>query len=256
MTGPKIRVGRFSPATGERRHQGGAAEPSPRFSLGGRTLIGKECDQPSARQSSMSHPVSGLIVEDRSLMEMADMGKQSLPPRTVRRSSDSNGVRTENMENACQPLPIPMMHGEKEGGDSMPCPLFAKRLEGTQVQLVPSAAKQKGGLVAGIDEKASGKIGWNRFVDGASQHQRIVSSGNRKDPSQDARSDPDCRMGWFELERKLDPASIDGLDCVRQEPENTCRFGNAPPQVRRIGRGDIFCQEISGFRSSARRVRA
>ena len=173
MACPKFGLYGSCPAARKGRYTSGTAEPGSWFPLRGWSLIRKKGDQTSVLQSSMSLPVACLVIEDRRFMEVPDMGNQTLPPWIVGGSCDSDGIRTKNMENASQPFPVSVMHGNEQRGDPFSCPWITQRLEGGQIQLIPPAGKKKRRLVTSIQKKSSRKIRRNGLVDGASQCQSL-----------------------------------------------------------------------------------
>lgn len=241
MSRPKIRLPGACPPTRQRRDPGGASKPGPWFPFGGGALIGQEQNQSSLAQGPVSLFVPSLVVVDRRLMEVAHMGEQALPKRVVRRSGDADGIRTEGVENSRQPLPIPVMHGEKNRGVAAPRPGFTQGLEWAKIQLVPATSQKEGGLVAGVLKELTGKPGGNGRVDGARQAENIGSAGYGKNASQKAQSDPGRRLPRSGQKGDFDLASIDGLDWVRQGPQirSRDRGTNATARSWRPG-GETF----------------
>lgn len=147
-----------APTARERTHPSGLAQPRARLSLGGGALVGEECDKSTISECFVSGPNTDLVVEDRRFMEGSHVFQKQLPRSLVGCPCHSNGVFAEVVKNSGKPFPIAVVHREEEGGPARLGPRSRDVLKRRQIQLAPSARKEKEAFPEGVVKQPAWEI--------------------------------------------------------------------------------------------------
>lgn len=178
MSNPKSRRAGMAPTSGQGRDLRGLSQPNAWFASCGWSLVGEESDEASVIQRPMRCFEAVHVVVDGSPMEVPDELKEVLPEGVMGRSSHSDGVVSQDMENPRQPFPVAVVHGEEQSRDSLGGPWIAKLPKRAQVQAVPTARQKKCGLLHRALEQSTGEVGGKIRIHSSGQLQDLAFARN------------------------------------------------------------------------------
>lgn len=193
------------------------AQPNPWFPLGGGALIGEERHQATSIQGSDGGFESLAVVEDRSVVVVPDELEKMLTKRVMRCSSHPDRIASKEMEDPGHPFPIPVVHGEEEGGGVPLGPRGTQHAERSQVQVVPATGQEEGGLFQGALEKLTRKVFGKTGLHLSGQVQDFVPARNGQEPCQRSRQGTSHPLGRRRAKRKDDAAMVERCRWNAQE---------------------------------------
>jgi len=214
--GPDFGRDALAPKSGEGSDLGRVAHPGSGDTLGGRTLVGQEGDESVASKGLVCGTDSGLVVEDRGLVEATDVFEEELTRSLVGGASDSDGVGSEVVEDSGQPLPVAVMHGEEKCGASGLGPGRRDLAQGREVELVPSTRKEEDGFAQSVAEKLAGEVRRRLGEDASGEVGDFGLAGNGEPPAEGGGEGEERTLEQGRTEREVDHQSFEGSEggCV------------------------------------------
>ena len=178
LTSPQCRRGGAGPKGRQRRHLGWLVQPLTRDASSGWALVGEKRDKPPVAQLARRAKNGISIVIDRSPVKGPDPSKNALAQWMMRRPSDANGVGTEVIEKAGQPLPVPVMHRKKKGRGTLRGPDGVQGGSVRNFQVVPSTLPEPTSFGKGIQKQGPAEVRRNLAKGRGGKGQDVRLSGD------------------------------------------------------------------------------
>jgi hypothetical protein len=166
-------------------------------------LVGEEGDQAPPAQLSNRRPISVLVIAYGCSVEMPSIVEKGLADRVMGGSSDAQGVGTQDMENAGQPFPVPLVHGKEQGGGALKGPRIGSLRQRRQVEGIPTSGKDQERLLPGMDMEATDEPGRDGSQDPGRERLDFVLSGDGESGPQSGSEPPKERLPKGGMKREF-----------------------------------------------------